>query len=147
MRAGVQPCDSYVRVLDTIYKGGLRKERVRAHQRRDLSRLMAKRMSCSVGDPHDADDNIHALGLTALVLVVPDTILLGVPVCASGRVHSTAADSGGRGSCSGVGASRTWVGQVLDDGGVYSALVLDMKLAFRDESGQNRFLQRASESE
>lgn len=128
MRAGVQPCDSYVHVLDTIYRGGLRKERVQAHQCRGFSSSMAKVIGCSVGHPHDADDDVHALGLTAFVLVVPDTVLLGVPVCASGRVHTTAADSGGGGSCSGIGASRTWVGQVLDDGGIHGELVLDLAL-------------------
>ena len=108
---------------------------------------MAKQLRCSVGNPHDADDNVHALGLTALVLVVPDAVLLGVPVCASGRVHSAAADgSGGSGGCSGVGSSRTWVGQVLDDGGVYGKLVLDLALGLRDESGQDGFLQSMSES-
>jgi hypothetical protein len=89
---------------------------------------MAERTHCSVGNPHNADDNVHALGLTALVLVVPDAVLLGVPVCASGRVHSAAADGSGGGSCSGIRASRTWVGQVLDDGGVYGKLVLDLAL-------------------
>jgi hypothetical protein len=89
---------------------------------------MAEGMHCSIGNPHDADDNVHALGLAALVLVVPDAVLLGVPVCTSGRVHSTATDSGGRRSCSSIGASRTGVGQVLDDGGVYGELVLDLAL-------------------
>lgn len=105
-------------------------------------------MRCSVGNPHDADDNVHALCLTALVLVVPDAVLLGVPVCAGGRVHATAADggSGVGGGCSGVGASRAWVGQVLDDGRVYSELVLDLALGFGDESGQDGFLQSMSES-
>jgi len=90
--------------------------------------VTVRRECCSVGNPHDADDNIHTLGLTALILVVPDAILLSVPVCASGRVHSAAADGGGSGSCSGVGASGTWVGQVLDDGGVYGKFVLDLAL-------------------
>jgi hypothetical protein len=119
--SGVSPYDSYVRVLDTIYRGGLREERFQAHQSRSFSSLMTEGVHCSVGNPHDADDNVHALGLTTLVLVVPDAVLLGVPVC-------TAADSGGGGSCSGIGASRTGVGQVLDDGGVYGELVLDLAL-------------------
>lgn len=101
---------------------------------------MAEEFCRSVGDPHDTDDNIHALGFTTLVLVVPDAVLLGVPVGASGRVHSTAADCGGGWSCRGVGASGTWVGQVLNDGGVYSELVLDLTLGFGDESGQDGFL-------
>jgi hypothetical protein len=89
---------------------------------------MAKETHCSVGNPHDADDDVHALGLTALILVVPDAVLLSVPVCASGRVHSAAADGSGGRSRSGIGASRAWVGQVLDDGGVYGELVLDLAL-------------------
>jgi hypothetical protein len=104
---------------------------------------MAKETHCSVGNPHDADDDVHALGLTALVLVVPDAVLLGVPVCASGRVHSTATNGGGRGSCSSIGSSRARVGQVLDDGGVYGELVLDLALRFGDEGGQDGFLCRA----
>jgi hypothetical protein len=111
-----------------MYRGGLREERVQAHRSRSFSSPMAEGVHCSVGNPHDADDNVHALGLAALVLVVPDAVLLGVPVCTSGRVHSTATDSGGRRSCSSIGASRTGVGQVLDDGGVYGELVLDLAL-------------------
>lgn len=102
-------------------------------------------MRCSVGNPHDTDDNIHALGFAALVLVVPDAVLLGVPVCASSRVHTTATDSGSRGGC--VRASGTWVGQVLDNGRVYSELVLGFTLGFGDESGQDGFLWSASDGE
>lgn len=61
-------------------------------------------------------------------------------------MHSAAADGGGGGSCSGVGASRAWIGQVLDDGGVYGELVLDLALGFGDESGQDGFLQSMSEN-
>ena len=44
----------------------------------------------SVRDPDDANHNIQPLLLSSLILETPHTIRLLVPVCAGGRVHSTA---------------------------------------------------------
>ena len=44
----------------------------------------------SDGNPDDADHNIQSLLLPSLILETPHTIRLLVPVCAGGRVHSTA---------------------------------------------------------
>lgn len=70
------------------------------------------------GNPHDADNNIHALGLTALVLEAPHAVLVGVPVGARGRVHATSADLCRLGRGGRVGAGGPGVGEVLDDGAV-----------------------------
>jgi hypothetical protein len=94
----------------------------------------------SVGNPHDANDHVHALGLTALVLVVPDAVLFSVPVSTGCRVHTaTTNGASGCGGC-GVGAGRTRIGQMLDDCRVDGELVLDFALCFGDERVQDVFL-------
>lgn len=108
---------------------------------------MPKWANGSVCNPHDTDDDIHALSLAALVLVVPDTVLLGVPVGTSSGVHSAATDSASASGWGrrGIRAGGTRVCQVLDDCGVYGELVLDLALGLGDESGQDAFLQGLSE--
>lgn len=73
--------------------------------------------SGSDGNPHQHNDDVHALVLATLVLVRPHAVRLLVPVCAASAVHAAAAHvwlaiGGGRGA-SRVGAGRSGLGGAL----------------------------------
>jgi len=55
-------------------------------------------------NPDDSNDNVHALGLAAIVLEAPEPIVLLVPECLCGRVHAAAAYVGLSVRGCGVGA-------------------------------------------
>ncbi len=43
-------------------------------------------------DPNDADDDVHALALAAVIFEAPHTVCLLVPECLGGGVHASSAD-------------------------------------------------------
>lgn len=49
-------------------------------------------MVCLYADPDDADDDVHALALAAVVFEAPHTVRLLVPEGLGGRVHAAPAD-------------------------------------------------------
>lgn len=85
--------------------------------------------------PHDANNDIHALLVAALVLEAPHAVLLVVPVRADGRVHAAAADGHGL-------AAPRHGRQVLDDGAVDGVLEAGLRgraaAGFADERFQDR---------
>lgn len=65
-------------------------------------------------DPYDADDDVHALALAAVVFEAPHAVRLLVPEGLGGRMHATSADVGLpiRGSRRGGVGARADVGFV-----------------------------------
>jgi hypothetical protein len=88
--------------------------------------------------PHDANNDIHALLVAALVLETPHAVLLVVPVRADGRVHAAAADRHGL-------AAPRHRRQMLDDGAVDGVLEAGLRgraaAGFADERFQDRVLE------